>query len=534
MSEPDPIAEVALWGPFAVIARDGTNLTPKSARARALIALLMLTPERRRARRWIEGKLWSTREPEQASASLRQCLTDIRRSLGPHRDLLLSDRREVALAPGIVAREIGADGPGPDRDLLEGLEINDPAWADWLRVQRNRALGGPDLPPGPETGGGIMIRVGALDAPGTSEAMEGDFLADQVGQTISEQLRAWCQSSAHANALAGGDPDLEVSCKVAEDGPLKVVFIRIVHAVTGQVLFSKMCRLEDPPADLLAAPALAQTIFEAAETVLGKLPLAAGVDRPEIRASALARMAVHKLFAFRPESLAEADRLFDEAFGLDANGAYLAWRALIQTAFRIERIDPDGDAVCEAAEALTARALEIAPHNPQVLALVAQTRMMLFGDGETALGLAERALAGNPTNAFAWQTVAQAMMQTGAHGAAYAASARGRQIARQSQFRYWWDTNHCIVCIATDRFAEATEAAEAAIRVGPGFRPAHRHLLALHARDGREADARAVASRLAALEDGFSVERMVLDSSYPVRTMRTHGLLRHPGEMFGV
>src|SRR6266699_1461288 len=94
-----PGLRIALIGAFRVLAPDGEDLTPRGRKARALLAILALTPTRRRSRPALQDKLWSDRGPEQGAASLRQTLTEIRRTLGEcYRNCLVSDLRGVGLA----------------------------------------------------------------------------------------------------------------------------------------------------------------------------------------------------------------------------------------------------------------------------------------------------------------------------------------------------------------------------------------------------------------------------------------------------
>src|SRR5713101_9378615 len=94
-----PELRIALIGAFRVLAPDGEDLTPRGRKARALLAILALTPTRRRSRPALQDKLWSDRGPAQGAASLRQTLTEIRQAFGDHyRDCLASDMRGIGLA----------------------------------------------------------------------------------------------------------------------------------------------------------------------------------------------------------------------------------------------------------------------------------------------------------------------------------------------------------------------------------------------------------------------------------------------------
>src|SRR5690242_9648072 len=84
MAETDAstVCYVYLLGSLAIHDTDGAIRTPKAQKARALVALLALAPRGARSRVWLRDKLWSESGEEQSSASLRQALTDVRRSLG--------------------------------------------------------------------------------------------------------------------------------------------------------------------------------------------------------------------------------------------------------------------------------------------------------------------------------------------------------------------------------------------------------------------------------------------------------------------
>ncbi len=133
---------IRLIGGFQVLDASGRDCTPRGAKSRALLAMLCQTPDRRRARRWLESKLWSDRGPEQASGSLRQALMELRKSLGDAAAGVLADRDGVSLdnvqtdietAPEDAALALRAG-----RDFLEGIDIVDPAFLEWLRGERQR------------------------------------------------------------------------------------------------------------------------------------------------------------------------------------------------------------------------------------------------------------------------------------------------------------------------------------------------------------------------------------------------------------
>lgn len=107
-----------------VIAPGGGDVTPRAKKARALIAYLAATPGRTADRSTLIALLWSDRANEQARASLRQCLFELR-SQSP--GLIDADGDMVALN-AVVA--IGGNGP------LSPLDRIDPAFDHWLATRR--------------------------------------------------------------------------------------------------------------------------------------------------------------------------------------------------------------------------------------------------------------------------------------------------------------------------------------------------------------------------------------------------------------
>lgn len=138
-----------LVGPFALTDLEGRSRCPKSQKSRAVIAMLALSPRGSRSRIWMRDKLWSDRGEDQASASLRQALVDIRKSLGADlRDIVSADKHTVwldlsrvwvdvqaILDPGAPLRE-DIEGSMSAEHFLEGIDVRDPEFEEWLMMER--------------------------------------------------------------------------------------------------------------------------------------------------------------------------------------------------------------------------------------------------------------------------------------------------------------------------------------------------------------------------------------------------------------
>lgn len=515
-------------GPFAITGPLGEDLTPKGAKARGLLAILALTEERCRPRRFLEEKLWSGREPEQASQSLRQALTEIRRALGEYTEHFLVDRNSVGFAPEAVNVDFDAPvGVGdPGHEVLEGLKIRDPAFTAWLEdardtYERRRTTQ-------EARAKGLVVRLVPSADDGGPAALLSEVLSQQIGQNIAEQMRAWRQMPVRVADTLGEDADIEIDTRVVEDGKSSLAFIRMVHTGTGRVLHAQKAKVGSSALAVAGDDLMADVTVEAAERALDTMATAFPSERPEIASAALARRAVREMETFEGARLEVADRLLDSAFDIDQNGLFLAWQSLLRTIQVTEMVIPQEASQISEIEELNARALELDGDNPLVQALVSQVQVLKFADIEAANVISRRPLDASMAGAFGMVSLASANMMTGRSDAAYALTKRATEVAARSSFHHWWDTFHCISCIASHKFDEAILSGERAALRAPHFRPPLRHLLALYAHTGQQEKMETAIHKLEFLEPDFSLERFQQDDRYPVRTLRMAGLLNFP------
>lgn len=524
-----PAVQISVHGSFGVSAPDGTDLTPKPHKSRALIALLALSPDMKRSRRWIEERLWSDRAPQQAAGSLRQALVDVRKSLAEHSAIVEADREWVWFAPDTVKVLPTTNG---EDDFLEGINVRDPAFGRWVEAHRETSSVGaktpvltPDMSQVAEPDAPITIRWGTSGPPGTGSALMAEIVAARIADDISDHVTSWTVALPRYEAGPGLTPDIDVTCDVIEDNGICLAFIKIIHVQTGRVLFAKDFRFVGTAGSLIDSELLTVAAFEAAEKVVAQIPHVLGCGRATTKSAALGQLAMHKIFSFETTHLEEADQLLSKAYEMDENCVFLAWRGFLRMIKSIEFVPRQSPELRDMAEVLTSYAMEKGQNNPTAKALVAQTRAVLIGDLDTACTAASQALDNNPRNPFALQAMSVAKMRAGDAEQAYQLSLRGRAFASKSSFRHWWDANHCAVCTATGRVDEAIAAAEAAAQGAPSLRPAYRFLIPLYAHRDQLDKANTARQRLTALEPGFTLDRMLKDHSYPVRTLRSTGLL---------
>ncbi len=155
MGQTSSLIRVRLFGDYRIYLTTGQDITPGSKKSRAIVAYLCLKPSGRETREKLRSLVWSSRGEKQARDSLRQTLATLRRDFRDQdgSEILHANREEVALlldSISIDAREVralaGSDSPEDWKkipklchgDLLAGLEVEDPAFNDWILVERMR------------------------------------------------------------------------------------------------------------------------------------------------------------------------------------------------------------------------------------------------------------------------------------------------------------------------------------------------------------------------------------------------------------
>ena len=146
--------KLTFLGGFEVRLASGEVADLPAQKDRALLAILAMTPGDAHSRDRLAGLLWSERGDHQARGSLKQALMRLRRCLnGTGDDVLRADRRSVALNRDTISvdaltferqvREGTIESLTQAMalyrgDLLDGISIHDPAFEDWLLVERQR------------------------------------------------------------------------------------------------------------------------------------------------------------------------------------------------------------------------------------------------------------------------------------------------------------------------------------------------------------------------------------------------------------
>jgi DNA-binding SARP family transcriptional activator len=554
-AEGRPGLVIQVIGAFRLLAQDGEDLTPLGRKARALLAILALTPTRRRSRPALQDKLWSDRGPEQGAASLRTTLTEIRKALGErYRDCLVSDLHGIGLVAGRVTVDIDeADLSELARmveppQLLEDVDVADEEFEEWLRNQRaaferriaaSRAAldtvspgPGPALEPEPkplcapatgprQTAAAILRPWVRLLPPLTVSSEIGLFLSRLVGSHIAQGLADKWGIDVRDEGRAPHGVQVRVDAlPVSRD---VVVTIVLLSAEGTLQLWSGSETISQENHLLFEAPRLLALVNRAID-VVGQCLNRIGTSLDGSRGFMRAFEAVQRMFKIDLPEVDRADALLGEAYELDAKPVYLAWRAYSRIFYVGEHIHADRRRVIEEAEEYARRAIEADPHNATVLALASYVYSFIFHNFPLAHEFAELSVRCNPAHPLGHASLGRAKSYLGEYDAGYAATRRGLDFSGQAPYRYMLHFLHGMAALLSGRFNEAARAGEIACAMAPTFRPPQRYLVPLYLHAGKRDQARETMERLRQIEPTFSLEVM-REPSYPSAGIRASGLL---------
>ncbi len=500
---------------------NGEDLTPRSAKAQALLALLATSPDFLRQRTWLQDKLWSDRGRVQGAASLRQALSEIRRSLGGHSDVVIATRKTVQIDPERVT--VHRDPETETSEFLEGLDVRDQEFEHWLTTMRQA----PVKPAGPNARLPILLQTSApiliCVAPTSSEIdqISAEVMAADIGRSLYEFLGQQSCRSAPDVPLDEGQLSVRVKC-LTYDGQTIVHFL--CERGPDRTQFWSAAR----KINCKGAPPMGHDLVL---KLVGEVTQAVGLEMaqsPGAAPSLASQMRRIKELVFsmdaRKHDLADA-MLRDQTLSQSEVLAQ-CWLTILGVIRLMERTSPDPDALRGELTEISADLLRKAPLNSLALAASAYVRLMALDQVAEAAMLAQRSTEINPANSYGWLARGFCALQNDEPKLAHGYMMRGWHLETLSPHRFFWDSVAGVSAVATGQLGLATQLFETSQSLSPGFRPPARYLLALKAGAGELEGAARQRQKLIALEPDFEVRRLIEDPSYPAAMIRKTGILK--------
>jgi tetratricopeptide (TPR) repeat protein len=520
---------ISLSGPLRVTDAEGRDVTPKSAKARGLLAILALSKDMRRSRMWLRGKLWSTSGQAQGSDSLRQCLTEIRKSFGPHAPALIADRRSVALASPLVEIATSSNGTADPAELCSDLELMDPEFQNWLASARTSAmqasLNAPTvLGDGPKTLPAVVV----FSMP-HAVAPEAQWVFQSLRESIALMLHE------------GGEIDVVTENEPVETrhGSMRNYFFLVidVNAVGGQAVVSTRIERGSEGKTLwnsgqvwLQNDGSDQSIWElhklsyTTHEQTARAVAEAHGERPDTNnAYALAMRGRNRLFEFSRDSLTDADRFFAAAYQIEPRGAFLAWRHFVRNTADFEYLTDDFLEPVNRVD-LIEQAVMDSSNNSFVLSVASQDAFVRKGDLDLAQTLVSDAIERNPVNPLGLGFQSNILVLKGEYDKSVQVAERAQSLVKNEPYRGFWSLFQCLPYMAKGDYETAAFHANLSHYLMPRMVASQRYLYALNEAMGRESQALTVFRKIRKREPDFSKQHL-FRSDYPVGTMRRTGIM---------
>ena len=210
------------------------------------------------------------------------------------------------------------------------------------------------------------------------------------------------------------------------------------------------------------------------------------------------------------EGVAETIRLAHRALELDPRFglvAALAGASHMQNVLWGYAIDPQFDR--KEAVRLLRLALSVDDSDPDILAWAAIISAFMVGDHESAIELADRAVALNPNSYQAWGCRGHVYRVAGLPEEAVRSFERAMRMSPVDPLLHVTFAGMGLAFIELGRFDEAIVAGKKALRQNPSFSAAYRCLASAFAHLGRAAEAREAAARVLEVDPGFTISAWI-------------------------
>jgi adenylate cyclase len=286
---------------------------------------------------------------------------------------------------------------------------------------------------------------------------------------------------------------------------------QLIDAVTGAHIWAD--RFERDLTDIFALQDdVTVAVVSAIEPKLLQTEIAeAARRRPEnLTAYDFYLRAMQQWYPTTREGLAEAIRLARRALELDPRFALVAALAgqchLLNVALGYAS-DPQFER--NEAVRLLHLALNLDDGDPETLARASLISVVMVGDRESAIEMADRAVALNPNSFLAWSARGWAYLLAGQPEEAVRSFERAIRMSPVDPLLHRAFASLGIAFIELGRFDEAIATGKKAQRQNPSYSPAYRCLASAFAHLARDAEARAAAVRSLEVDPAFTISASI-------------------------
>lgn len=535
---------IRLYGAFSMSYDEGDAIPVRSVKLRALLAMLATAPEGRRTRAWLQDMLWSRSGHEHGRASLRRALADLRTLFGDQfSEFFTANNTEVSLNLDRVT----LIGTASDGEFLEGIDIAEEGFEDWLRTQRQALSDTPDTAGVQPNGGSGLPAAGAKAPsrhPGILQVLResdtlhpslailplaaargaegagplGDMLAEELSRAMSRShlldviSHLSCRTlDARSVALSqirdALDADYVVCGNYRIDGERMIVNADFIDARTGRIGWTR-----EVSGDLRAFLKGDDTVIATLGEDIGRgvtesaIELARSAPLEDVETHALLMSGIALMHRYSVASFAKAQTYLEEVGRRAPNhAAVYAWRAKWHVLSVVQGWSSNLEADQRAATDYTHRALDLRPDDSFVLAIDGLVQNNLAHRTDTAMDRYSEAIAQDPNNALAWllKGALHAFIDDGEEGVAH--TERARALSPLDPHKYYFDSLAAAAALSAGDYERGLELANLSMRQNRRHHSTLRARAVALQRLGRVEEARAAAEEILRAEPGFTV-----------------------------
>lgn len=510
----------------------GAPVPVKGTKTKGLIALLAYAPNQTRSRAWIKKHLWSDRSEEQASGSLRQCISDIKKSVGDYKDFLKTEGANLSLDGLLFSFESCADetGAAGGTELLEDLDaIKDPQFKRWLSSLRedqakfeevSQAIAPPTQDKSVDDR--FLVVFDKRFGGGLHENVLGSELLTSISKFLLEmpEIQVIDAASLKENPLTHKQVrGCHITIQTLGNAESVFIVAGLESLVDRRMLWTEKLLMpvrEDfglQSFELLSFTGSVVNQFN--EYVKNSQEW---VDAQSLT-SQLFSKAVAGIFSLNKSEMKNADAVLTNIYEANPAGQILAWRAFLRSLAVFQHRDVNFlDSDISSAQ-LADEALKEAPSDSVSLLVTSQFEYLHRGNSEASLRFAKQSVQKNPLNALAWAVLSNTQLVGGHNDDAVVSAKRALALGAESPYRHYLEFFACMALSAVKEYEQACVHAEIAQTYSKSFTAPLRYLLPLYKATNQDEKFASSLKRLQALEPDFAITRYS-DADYPVNTLR--------------
>lgn len=537
----DLTAEAYMFGPFRVVGRDGSELTPKGQVRRAILAVLLMSPGRSCTKQSLLDLFWAQSPPAKSRASLRTALSALKKELAPlGDDVIASDRYHVRLASSALTAGLAQSTEAAGLPFLQDLDVEvrgAEGFEDWLRDMRLHHADAQGQTRETQRPGDNAVRMYAVDhAPirdmalgllpcrmsGTAPQVEtrANLLVDHLIETLSAALSVklfdyrdgyGVHRPQTAGLQHGNGPRFMLQPSV--DLAARRFTLRLVDARSQELLWSSGLAsafvFENTPQESQDETDIARCV----EQVIAVFGQGLGGEEPLLSPY----HALISMFQLKAEELDRLDTLLMHSRA-QADDAYLdGLKCYLATIRLAENIRPSDGMDAGDLYGAARRAMRPDAFHGYNLAMAGYALSFLSGQKELGLDLTTSAVEVAPTQAFCWDQHALCLFSLDAYDDAFAAAQKAQALGVHSPIRYTYDTTAAIIAFARGDYLSTARYGNRAMFRMPRFTPALKYTAAALGQLNQLSDSRRLLTQMQRVAGYQSLGQIKYNDGLPQR-----------------